>query len=143
MNSIRPAFTLLRAALLGLTLGASGHAAADNHTVAAGDSIVLGSYSEVMGSSCIALRAPILRITQAPRLGRVSIIQTQGVTQGAANCSPISVTLSQIHYQGLQPGLDSVGWEVKYQTPALGTRQADAEITVRPRPLARPKAVQP
>ncbi|MDF3848212.1 hypothetical protein [Achromobacter denitrificans] len=115
-------------------LGAVPSAPAAAQTLKSGDVAVLASYYEIRGSNCLPLRAPRVTITQAPRLGKASIMQTQGQSSSSGRCAYKTVPISQIVYQADQPGSDSLAWEVKYQDKTLGTRRYSASVGVTPAP---------
>lgn len=117
-------------ALLGIGLSAPTVA----QTMKSGDVVVLASYYEIRGSDCLALRAPRVLITQQPQLGKASIVQTRGQSAASGRCAYKAVAVSQVVYQADQPGTDTLGWEVKYQTKALGTRRYSTTVGVKPAP---------
>lgn len=124
---LRPRFFPAIAAL-GLALCAPASA----QTMKSGDVAVLASYYEIRGSDCLALRAPRVLITQAPHLGKASIVQTRGQSAQSGRCAYKAVAVSQVVYQADQPGSDTLSWEVKYQNKTLGTRRYSATVGVTP-----------
>jgi hypothetical protein len=128
-NLSRPRF------IFALALLAAGPSApASSQTVKSGDVTVLASYYEIRGSDCLALRAPRVTITQAPRLGKASIMQTRGQAGNSGRCAYKAVPISQVVYQADRPGDDTLAWEVKYQDKAIGTRRYSATVGVAPGP---------
>ena len=103
-------------------------------TMKSGDVVVLASYYEIRGSDCLALRAPRVSITQMPRLGKASILQTRGQSSDSGRCAYKAVPVSQVVYQADQPGSDTLSWEVKYQNKTVGTRRYSATVGVTPGP---------
>ncbi len=114
--------------------GAVLSAPAASQTMKSGDVAVLASYYEIRGSDCLALRAPRVSITQAPRLGKASIMQTRGQSGSSGRCAYKAVPVSQVVYQADRPGDDSLAWEVKYQDKTIGTRRYSATVGVTPGP---------
>ncbi|SSW62793.1 hypothetical protein [Achromobacter agilis] len=117
-------------ALLGTALSAP----VSSQTMKSGDVAVLASYFEIRGSDCLALRAPRVSITQAPRLGKASVMQTRGQSGSSGRCAYKAVPISQVVYQADRPGDDTLAWEVKYQDKALGTRRYSATVGITPGP---------
>lgn len=124
---IRPHFTCALA-----LVGAGLSAPAASQTLKPGDVVVLASYYEIRGSDCLALRAPRLSITLAPRLGKASVMQTRGQSGASGRCAYKTVPVSQLVYQADRPGQDSLAWEVKYQDKTLGTRRYSATVGITP-----------
>lgn len=128
-KKIRP-YLFSALASLGMALSAPATA----QTMKSGDVAVLASYYEIRGSDCLALRAPRVQITQNPRLGKASIMQTRGQSSDSGRCAYRPVAVSQVVYQADQPGSDTLAWEVKYQNKTLGTRRFSATVGVTPAP---------
>lgn len=97
------------------------------------NTVVLATYYELHQPNCLALRPPILRITQAPRLGSATVLWDQPQPAGApGRCAYVSVPVVRVLYQGKIPGTDTLAWEVQYQSRQLGLRHYSARITVTP-----------
>ena len=106
------------------------HAPVSAQSMKSGDVAVLASYYEIRGSDCLALRAPYVVITEKPRLGKASIVQTRGQSSDSGRCAYKSVAVSQVVYIADQPGSDTLAWQVKYQNKTLGTRRFSATVGV-------------
>lgn len=115
-------------------LGMASVAPASAQAMKSGDVGVLASYYEIRGSDCLALRAPRVQITQQPKLGKASIVQTRGQSPESGRCAYKAVAVSQVVYQADQPGTDTLSWEVKYQNKALGIRRYSTTVGVAPAP---------
>lgn len=112
-----------------------------NTAVTQGQELPLGTYYEIDRGSCQALAAPRVRLGEKPRLGRATVVKLQRqVVQTGGRCGTMAVPAVQIRYQALQPGSDTMAWEVTYQARGAAPREIDAAIRVMPRPApARPR----
>lgn len=128
-KKIRPYFIALLAAP-----GLAAAAPVGGPSLKTGDITVLASYYEIHDSGCLALRAPRVTITQPPRLGAASVIQTRGQSDGSGRCAYKTALLTELIYQADRPGSDALTWEVKYQSKALGTRRYSATLGIAPAP---------
>ena len=97
-KTIRP---YLFSALSAVALALSAPISASAQTMKSGDVVVLASYYEIRGSDCLALRAPRVQITQSPKLGKASIMQTRGQSSDSGRCAYRPVAVSQVVYLSL------------------------------------------
>ncbi|MCD0502594.1 hypothetical protein [Bordetella petrii] len=97
----------------------------------------LARYYEIRQAGCVALRAPTVRITAPPRLGRATVVLVQQMPVQTGRCGPMTVPVAQVRYRALAPGSDTLAWEVRYQQRGAGTHPASAQITVLPSRPAR------
>jgi len=118
-------------------LGVTAAAAADiSAQTAVGQDVLLASYYEIHPAGCLALRAPRVRITTAPHLGKATVVHIQQQTvQAGGRCGTMAVPVAQVRYRARQAGADSLAWQVRYQARGAAPGQISADVQVLP---ARP-----
>jgi len=88
------------------------------HHVDVNGTRTVATYTEVDARVCRALASPVIEITEAARLGRLSILNDQA-PQAVRGCGTLMVPRTQIVYQALsRPGTDRLAWQVRYQATA-------------------------
>ena len=102
----------------------------------AGERLVLGRYAEMLDARCMPLRAPVVRVTQRPKYGSLTVHASTAQAGAPAPCRHVKVPVTEVVYRARRAGgLEVVGWEVHFlKGPPTGHR-VQAEIRVGP-PLA-------
>lgn len=99
---------------------------------------MLAEYYEIQESGCRAMRAPPVIIKTRPTLGKLVVNTTTGQARKSARCAHVQVPVTRVLYHsGSEPGRDTFGWEIFFQSRDLGTRSVQGSATVTRQPVDR------
>jgi len=98
-----------------------------------GQDVLLATYYEIEPAGCQALRAPQVRLTAMPELGRATVVRSQHQpVRAGGRCGTMAVPVTQVRYRADRPGTDRLAWEVRYQARDAAPQQVGAEVRVAP-----------
>lgn len=93
--------------------------------------VTLASYMEVSTTTCKALAAPNVAITQHPSVGRAHV-QTRTATVPVTGCGTLTLPVVEVIYEApAQTGRDDVGWATYFQQIHRNNRSR-ALVTITP-----------
>lgn len=107
-------------------------------TVETGKTVVLAEYYEIQEADCRAMRAPPVIVKTRPALGKLVINTTTALAGKTAKCRHVQVPVTRVLYRaGDEPGRDTFGWEIFFQSRELGTQSVQGSATVTSRTTGR------